>query len=75
MIINIVAVLIVIAIASLIIAHIYYAVYDLVHFEAYKKRVQMEREIKLIANNEMRNYINQKEPVSATAAIYDSIYH
>ena len=75
MIINIVAILIVIAIASLIIAHIYYAVYDLVHFKAYKKRVLMEREIKLIANNEMRNHINQKEPFSATAAIYDSIYH
>lgn len=75
-IINIVAVLIVLAVVWLICSHIYFAVLDLLHFKEYNERIQTEREARLIAKEEIKRYSSQnKEPEAATAAIYDSIYH
>lgn len=75
-IINIVAVLIVLAVVWLICSHIYFAVLDLIHFREYNERIQMECEATLIAKEEIKRYSSQdKELEAATAAIYDSIYH
>lgn len=75
-IINIVAVLIVLAVVWLICSHIYFAVLDLLHFKEYNERIQIEREATLIAKEEIKRYSSQgKEPEAATAAIYDRVYH